>query len=68
LVIDDETGWTFMPEDDRTIVDALDRALRTSAETRQHMGARARQRVLELTPDRVADRIATALCLSPQSS
>ena len=50
------------------LLNALDRALRTSADNRQHMGIRARQRVLELTPDRVADRIATALCLSPQSS
>lgn len=68
LVTDDETGWMFTPEDDNTIFNALDRALRTSADMRQHMGNRARQRVLELTPDRVADRIATALCLSPQSS
>jgi glycosyltransferase involved in cell wall biosynthesis len=68
LVAEDETGWTFTPENEDTIADALDRALRTSVQARQHMGTRARQRVLELTPDRVADRIATALCLSPQSS
>jgi glycosyltransferase involved in cell wall biosynthesis len=67
LVSEDETGWTFTPENERTISDALDRALRTSAETRQQMGTRARRRVLELTPDRVADRIATALCLTPRS-
>ncbi|MGH6691486.1 MAG: glycosyltransferase family 4 protein, partial [Gammaproteobacteria bacterium] len=68
LVTEDETGWTFTPENEQTISDALDRALRTSAETRRQMGTRARQRVLELTPDRVADRIANALCLNPQSS
>jgi glycosyltransferase involved in cell wall biosynthesis len=67
LVTEDETGWTFAPEDEPSIADALDRALRVSAETRQQMGARARQRVLELTPDCVADRIATA-CRSPLSS
>ena len=68
LVADDETGWTFTPENEDTILQALDRALPTTADVRQHMGTRARQRVLELTPDRVADQIATALCLSPQSS
>ena len=67
LVTDDATGWTFVPENERSVFDALDRSLRASADTRQHMGTRARQRVLELTPDCVADRIATALCLSPQS-
>jgi glycosyltransferase involved in cell wall biosynthesis len=68
LVTDDETGWTFTPENENTIMDALDRALRIGADNRQRMGTLARQRVLELTPDRIADQIATALCLSPQSS
>jgi glycosyltransferase involved in cell wall biosynthesis len=68
LVADDETGWTFTPENETSIFSALDRALLTCVETRQQMGTCARHRVRELTPDLVADRIATALCLSPQSS
>lgn len=68
LVAENETGWTFTPENENTLSEALDRALRASADTRQQMGVRARRRVLELTPDHVADRIATALCLTPQSS
>lgn len=68
LVSEDETGWTFTPENETSVFDALDRALRTNAAGRQQMGRHARQRVLDLTPERVADRIAAALCLSPQSS
>lgn len=68
LVTDAETGWTFTPENDESVYDALDRALGTSADTRQRMGTDARQRVLKLTPDRVADRIAETLCLTPLSS
>jgi glycosyltransferase involved in cell wall biosynthesis len=67
LVTEGETGWTFTPERNDTVTDALDRALHTSAEIRQQMGTRARRRVLELTPDRVADRIAGTLCLTPRS-
>jgi glycosyltransferase involved in cell wall biosynthesis len=68
LVTEGETGWTFTPENDDTVTDALDRALCTSAETRHHIGTLARRRVLELTPDRVADRIAETLCLIPRFS
>jgi glycosyltransferase involved in cell wall biosynthesis len=66
LIVDGETGWMFTPEDEATIHDALDRALRSSDEGRLRMGHVAARRVLALTPERVADRIAEA-CLTPQS-
>lgn len=68
LVTDGETGWTFTPGDDQTVYHAVDRALKSSVAARERMGEVARKRVLELTPDYVADRIAEALCLHPQSS
>jgi glycosyltransferase involved in cell wall biosynthesis len=68
LVTEDDTGWTFAPENHETVYDALDRALGSNSDTRQRMGTFARRRVLELTPERVADRIAKTLCFNPRSS
>jgi glycosyltransferase involved in cell wall biosynthesis len=66
LITDGETGWTFKPEDEASVYDALDRALRSSGDARTRMGSLASGRVLALTPERIADRIAEA-CLIPQS-
>jgi len=68
LVTEDETGWTFTPGDDENVYNALDRALTSTVDARRRMGDVASTRILELTPDRIADRIAEALCLHPQSS
>jgi glycosyltransferase involved in cell wall biosynthesis len=68
LVTDGETGWTFVPERADTVEAALDRALRSTADERQRMGAIACQRVTELSPERVADRIAETLWPTRRSS
>jgi glycosyltransferase involved in cell wall biosynthesis len=68
LVTDGETGWTFTPENVDTVSHALDRALGSTVDDRHRMGTIACQRVLELTPDRVADRIAETICLDRRSS
>jgi glycosyltransferase involved in cell wall biosynthesis len=68
LVSEDETGWTFTPESIDTVSDALDRALGSTVADRQRMGTIACRRALELTPDRMADRIAETLCPTHRSS
>jgi glycosyltransferase involved in cell wall biosynthesis len=68
LVIDGETGWSFTPEDAETVYAAIERACHATADEWRRMGAVAAHRVLQSTPDLVADRIAETLCPSPQSS
>ena len=61
LVTDDETGWTFYPDNSESVYAALDRALGTSSDRRISMGAAARNRALQLTPAEIAGRIAEAV-------
>ena len=56
LVEEGVNGWTFRPDRGGETFDALDRALQTPPEVLRSMGRVARSKVLELTPDAVADR------------
>jgi glycosyltransferase involved in cell wall biosynthesis len=68
LVTDNHAGWTFRPEQRDTVYGAIDRALGSTLDERQRMGAVGSQRVFQLTPAIVARRIAETLCLNLQSS
>jgi glycosyltransferase involved in cell wall biosynthesis len=68
LVGESEAGWTFRPERRETVYQAIDRALHSTLDERQRMGAVACRRVFELTPDLIAGRIADILCQNPPSS
>jgi glycosyltransferase involved in cell wall biosynthesis len=61
LVVDGETGWTFIPDDQRSAHAALDAALNTSACDRARMARTARAHACALTPTRIAREIATAI-------
>jgi glycosyltransferase involved in cell wall biosynthesis len=61
LVIDGKTGWTFVPDDQRSAQAALDAALNTSACDRACMARAARARACALTPTRIAQEIAAAI-------
>jgi hypothetical protein len=69
LVVDGETGWRFDPEIESTIDAALTALFATTESERERMGAAGRRLALELTPARVAERIANAVvCESHLSS
>jgi glycosyltransferase involved in cell wall biosynthesis len=54
LVEDGWSGWRFFPEQEAGMRAAVERALSTSEEALESMGANARIRALALTPDTVA--------------
>jgi glycosyltransferase involved in cell wall biosynthesis len=56
LVVDGETGWTFEPQRMESVYDAIDRAVAARGEWRR-IGSVARERVMRLTPESVAERI-----------
>ena len=61
LVKDRQNGWTFVPDSPGQMYAALDAALQTTAEELQRMRQIARTEALELSPSRVADRLAEAV-------
>ena len=61
LVIDGKTGWTFVPDDQRSAHAALDAALNTSGCDRACMARAARAHASALTPTRIAREIASAI-------
>jgi len=58
LVVDGESGWTFSPDDEQSVMAALDAAFTTSADDRALMSMQARMRALSITPAKVACDIA----------
>jgi glycosyltransferase involved in cell wall biosynthesis len=60
LVEDGRHGWTFHPDRDTELRDALDRALTTPADELAAMGDACRTRIAEFGFDRVCDRMAAA--------
>ena len=63
LVSENQTGWIYDPHDRSAAELALGRALGVSAGRRAEMGQLARARILPLTPDAQAARIAEAIWL-----
>jgi glycosyltransferase involved in cell wall biosynthesis len=61
LVVEGETGWTFLPDRDEEMYSALQRVLTTPVEELEQMRATARKRIRDLTPDFVADQILQAI-------
>jgi glycosyltransferase involved in cell wall biosynthesis len=61
LIEDSRTGWRFIPDDPDDVDRALQRALSTASSALEEMGALARCRVRELTPELVAQKIQTAV-------
>ncbi len=61
LVEDGRTGWVFRPDDPRTMRAAIHRALNSTTEQLDELGARARQRVQCLTPSAMADQMMSAI-------
>ena len=68
LVLDNKTGWTFYPDRTESVYEALDRALGTPPERREAMGAAARARALQLTPEIVAANVADAIMSTTKRS
>src|SRR5215211_554937 len=60
LVEDGTNGWVFRPDSHEATFNALDRALRTPHEVLQGMRESARNKVSELDPDVVAQRVVAA--------
>ena len=61
LVLEGDTGWTYMPDQPETLAAALDRLAAASPAVRRAMGERARARLAQLSPEAVAGRIAEVL-------
>jgi glycosyltransferase involved in cell wall biosynthesis len=61
LVVDGESGWTFAPDNEHSVMAALDAAFNTSADDRALMSMQARVRALSITPAKVAGDIAGAI-------
>lgn len=61
LVVDGESGWTFSPDNEHSVMAALDAAFNTSAADRALMSMQARVRALSMTPAKVACDIAGAI-------
>lgn len=61
LVTDDETGWTFMPDDESAIYQAIDKALNTPVEKLREMRSNCRKLGSSLTPDYSANQILRAI-------
>lgn len=61
LVEDGRNGWTFRPDQPSEILAALERALSVPNDEVERMGQAARERVADLTPERMAERIARAI-------
>jgi glycosyltransferase involved in cell wall biosynthesis len=61
LVRDSLNGWVFVPEDEKSIFDVLDRIFATGPERLHDMRVAARESVRALTSESAAARIATCL-------
>jgi glycosyltransferase involved in cell wall biosynthesis len=61
LVREGQEGWLFYPDRDGEILKALERAMDTTPERRRTMGRLASQRALQVSPERVADKIVCAM-------
>jgi glycosyltransferase involved in cell wall biosynthesis len=61
LVVHGESGWTFSPDNEHSVMAALDAAFNTSADDRALMSMQARIRALSITPVKVAGDIAGAI-------
>ncbi len=61
LVVNDETGWTYRPDQPEEMYEALDRAMKTQPERLDEMRRIARNRIAQLTPDFVAERVMEAI-------
>lgn len=68
LVTDGRNGWTFRADNPDEMYRAIDRCLTSSVATLQVMRDAAQRAALELTPDRVANMIHTAIEFCLQSS
>jgi glycosyltransferase involved in cell wall biosynthesis len=68
LVKDRENGWTFYPASPGHMYAALDAAMHTTGEQLQSMRRIARAGALELSPQRIADRLVEAVKWVAQKS
>ena len=56
LVEDGMNGWTFYPDRPEDVYSVLDHAMQTPPDALRHMREAAVSKMLDLTPDKVADR------------
>lgn len=61
LITDDETGWTFEPDGESAIYQAIDKALNTPVEKLREMRRNCRKLGSSLTPDYSANQILQAI-------
>lgn len=61
LITDGETGWTFIPDDESAIYQAIDKALNTSVERLREIRGNCRKLGSSLTPDYSANQIMDAI-------
>ncbi len=61
LVTDGTTGWIFDPKSSSSMNSAIDRALQTPPGEMPAMRIAARERIMGLTPESAADRMANAI-------
>jgi glycosyltransferase involved in cell wall biosynthesis len=61
LILDNVTGWTFYPDQDTQMYQAINRALTTPREVMNQMRAACQQHIEHLTPDSAAEGIMQAI-------
>jgi hypothetical protein len=61
LVVDGHNGWTFIPTNEQSTYEAIDRALNTGDEDRKVMAQNAHASVARITPEVVATTIVEAI-------
>jgi len=61
LIVEGETGWLFDPNNTRGLYESLDRALTRSVAELEVMSAKARLAVEHLSPNRIAERVLSAV-------
>ena len=61
LVDDGANGWTFQPDDEKRVYEAIDRSMSTPIDKLNQMREHARKTALRLTPEVVAERIDRAV-------
>jgi glycosyltransferase involved in cell wall biosynthesis len=57
LCVEGETGWTFRPDHDDELVDAIDATLNTSVDRLNEMRSACREKVAPITPEYAAEQL-----------
>lgn len=67
LLVEGETGWLFSPYSEQEMYAAIDRALRSDVGTLIAMSRKAKTRIAQITPARVAETAVRAIACTAKS-